>query len=238
MPARSQHFRRSHPGDGMLGGFNPRLLPNLALWVRGDMGITIGTGVSAWADQSGNGNHLTQATGAKQPLFVASAANGRPGVRFDTSGTQFLATGAITLNQPENVFAALKVITPGPAGGTRDIAWDGIAAGNMVLGSILAAATSISAGTSLACGGAIAAGAYDYIGALYSGVSSELRVHGAVVGAGAAGANNAGGFTLGALGGGTRGLNVEFAEVIIYGRALSTAEKVLVETYLKTRYAL
>jgi hypothetical protein len=41
-------------------------------WWRGDLGITIGTGVSAWADQSGNGRDLVQATGGAQPVYNAS----------------------------------------------------------------------------------------------------------------------------------------------------------------------
>lgn len=40
-------------------------------WVRADLGITIGTGVSAWADQSGNGHHFSQATGSAQPTYTA-----------------------------------------------------------------------------------------------------------------------------------------------------------------------
>jgi hypothetical protein len=50
------------------------LAANLLQWHRGDLGITLGTGVSAWADQSGNGWHSTQGTGSAQPTYTASDA--------------------------------------------------------------------------------------------------------------------------------------------------------------------
>jgi hypothetical protein len=63
-----------------------RLGSSLLGWWRADMGITLVSGVvSAWADQSGNGNHLTQTTAAHRPSYTASHAdwNGRPAVSLD-----------------------------------------------------------------------------------------------------------------------------------------------------------
>ena len=52
---------------------------SLVAWYRADLGISLGTGVSAWADQSGNGNNLQESTGALQPVYMtAGGANGRP----------------------------------------------------------------------------------------------------------------------------------------------------------------
>jgi hypothetical protein len=59
------------------------VLGSAAWYVDAALGITIGTGVSAWADQSGNGRNFTQATGSLQPLLIASAINGQPSVKAD-----------------------------------------------------------------------------------------------------------------------------------------------------------
>jgi len=57
----------------------------LAVWFRADAGITQASGrVSRWEDQSGSGRHAVQATSASQPLWVADAVpGGKPVVRFD-----------------------------------------------------------------------------------------------------------------------------------------------------------
>lgn len=69
---------------------NSACFPQPAFWVRGDVGITLGTGVLTWKDQSGKGNDVTQPVGASQPTYSAGAVpNGQPTLVF--SGTQWLA---------------------------------------------------------------------------------------------------------------------------------------------------
>lgn len=59
----------------------------LVLRLRGDLGITPnGSNVAAWADQSGNGNNVAEATAGLQPAITASSINGRAAVTF--AGTQ------------------------------------------------------------------------------------------------------------------------------------------------------
>ncbi len=64
---------------------------NLQLWLRADAGVTANANgaVTAWADQSGQGNHAAQANANQAPRLVESALNGKPVVRFE-GGTRYL----------------------------------------------------------------------------------------------------------------------------------------------------
>lgn len=63
----------------------------VALWLRGDLGITLnGANVSAWADQGPDGRDFAQGTAGDQPLFEASSINSLPGLRFDSGNDEFL----------------------------------------------------------------------------------------------------------------------------------------------------
>lgn len=59
----------------------------LKLWLDADDSATItkdmSDNVSDWADKSTNGNDVSQLTATNQPLFVASAINSNPSIRFD-----------------------------------------------------------------------------------------------------------------------------------------------------------
>jgi hypothetical protein len=66
-------------------------------WCRADLGVTVATGVSVWADQSGNGKDYLQATAANQPTLTAADAtlNNLPTIGFDGVNDTMLAA---TLN--------------------------------------------------------------------------------------------------------------------------------------------
>ena len=64
------------------------------VWVKSNAGITQSGGqVSAWADQSPNGNNLVQATAATMPTYDASSANFNPNITFNGSQWLSKATG-------------------------------------------------------------------------------------------------------------------------------------------------
>jgi len=57
-----------------------------SLWLKADAGVTLsGSYVTAWADQSGNGND-TDDYGGYSPLFVSNVKNGQPVIRFGFDG--------------------------------------------------------------------------------------------------------------------------------------------------------
>jgi hypothetical protein len=74
--------------------FTPASLTGLIAWFKADVGITLnGSQVSAWADQSGNGNNVTQPTTGNQPFFQATGFNGKQTVYFSTATTSVMASG-------------------------------------------------------------------------------------------------------------------------------------------------
>ena len=89
--------------------------PTLKVWLDADDSSTItkdgSNKVSQWNDKSGQGNHVSQSTAGSQPLWVDSAQNSKPLIRFDGSDDSLFRNtytgGAIT--QPATVFAVLKM---------------------------------------------------------------------------------------------------------------------------------
>ena len=70
--------------------------------------------VSIWYDQSGNNNHVTQATFTRQPLIVSNGnvinVNGKPSVAF-TSGTAWMRNSNFSMNtNPHSIFSVIDAI--------------------------------------------------------------------------------------------------------------------------------
>lgn len=86
---------------------------NLKLWLKGDAGITIGTGVSTWADQSGNANNFTQSTGGSQPSQISAGLHGMNTVRFNGSSQYMVgpAIGSLLSASAYGVFLVARPIT-------------------------------------------------------------------------------------------------------------------------------
>ena len=78
--------------------FLPTDIDSCVVWLRSDSGITLSGGnVSAWADKSGNGNHVAQGTSSKQPSYHLDDVNGHPSIQFDGSNDNLKGTLAATL---------------------------------------------------------------------------------------------------------------------------------------------
>lgn len=92
--------------------FTPTSISGCINWSRSDLGITLGTGVATWTDQSGNGNNLVQATGSKQPFYRAKDIqyNNLPSLVFD--GTDDF------LSIPSLLFGVYTVVIVGRMSGT------------------------------------------------------------------------------------------------------------------------
>jgi hypothetical protein len=87
---------------------------DLLLWLRADAGAdTLNGTVSRWHDQSGNGNDAIQTTTSRQPLLVANILNGKPVIRFDGLDDRL----AFTSSTPMSKFTIFMVVKNEPGGG-------------------------------------------------------------------------------------------------------------------------
>jgi len=80
-------LRRTNPAT-----FSPAYISGLALWLKADAitGLADADPVSSWADQSGNARNFTGVT-TTRPLYRTGVLNGKPAVRFD--GVDDVLTG-------------------------------------------------------------------------------------------------------------------------------------------------
>lgn len=229
---------RQNPALGAL--FTPKSLSGIVIWLRGDKGTTIATGVSNWADTlSGGGLAVAQGTGAAQPTLTANNAafNNRATVNFD--GVDDFLQGAFALVQPEDVYIVMRW---NAAFSAVDTVMDGNA------GDTARVQRTSAAGLRQRSGGG-APSNIDYAGQtptsvhvyrfLYNGASTQPFTDGVA----AAGATNLGaaamtGLTLGGFPAGAQVGNVSMAEVIIYNRQLSTQEAGQLTAYLRSEYSI
>lgn len=97
---------------------SPTNISGLRLWLDAAVGITTNASgaITNWADQSGNTNDARQTTAANQPLWLASTLNSRPVVRFDgvNDSFSFLNNPLNALTQAE-VFVVTKATADVPA---------------------------------------------------------------------------------------------------------------------------
>lgn len=234
-------------------GWTPARLAGLALWLRADQGITESSGaVSAWADQSGAGNHSTS-TSTTKPTVVADAMNGRPVVRFTAASTTWIAFDTVAAllagsDIPYSLFFAAAIVDTSAnrvwlsAGGSSTNAR--IYCGNNSAAWFDDRLDDAAAET----GRSSAAGAITtapHVHAIdFAGTTIVHRVDGASVLTASAmdtGTMTLDRFTLGALRRSTAAspANADIAEVILVpGRVASAAESTRVQAYLAARYGV
>jgi len=204
-------------------GFNPKSIADLAAWYDAQVAssVTIETGVSEWRDLSGNGRHATQTTGNNQPLRVTEAAvQGKHVIRFDGSNDSLVATFSLT--KPLTIFCAAKFdSTP-----SNDTIYDGVtlntvrlfAATSNTVAAIFAGAQLNSPTVSPGLSDAF----FVHEAVFDSGSSSINSVNGTFTATGNAGTAAFGGLTFGAAGNLLSFGDVSIAEVIVYGRTLTS----------------
>jgi hypothetical protein len=235
-----------------LSAQNLPVTSDLQLWLKADAGVTLdgGGGVTQWDDQSGNGNHAIQSTASLAPTVLANALNNKPVLHFDgvddylsvASSPSVSFTGDLTtffvvrftdFSNYRAVWAKTANNFPAPTdyyilpGSGRPQVYRGSGTG-AGLGSF---ASSV----------ALTAGSYMTVGFGIEGTTCAHFLAGNVASSGSISVPTAD--TGAPLLIGTRGdlftkMKGEIAEIVIYSRALTPAERASVADYLAQKYGI
>lgn len=220
--------------------FSPADISGLDLWLRADAitGLSDGAAVASWPDSSSMGNHATQGTADRRPLYRTGQVNGLPAVQFD-GANDFLVSNCPVVGAQTRFF----VLSVG-GGGTYGL-WYGASApaalNNYVVGRLLhswtgSVETPVASAPVPSSGFAVVAVRYSDATGTYS-----ARLNGTGV-AGGAYATNTAGNSQSILGAGsltgTYPLLGSMAEVIHYPSYLSDVDVARVESYLMTKWGI
>jgi hypothetical protein len=221
-------------GDPSLSFVSPA---GLKVWLRGDAGITLnGTTISAWADQSGSGNHLIQNTAGNQPTYLASAKNSRPGVRFTVAGTTYMATAnfsaALATPMVFIVYTQSQIVAL-----NQEYLFDAGAGDRTQVNKNQSNRTAMYAGTVLNFNETYPLSWRIRVYA-FNGASGKFYTNGSQTAAGNVGVQTMPNFVLGRYAGGSAYCEADVAEVLIYDSILSDADRATVESYLNRKYAI
>lgn len=220
------------PNRGAVSAFSPADVAGLELWLDAGQGVTIATGVSDWADQSGKGWAATQGTGSFQPEFIAADANlnGQPSLRFEDATVRMI----LDMASASSDWTLLAAVYNSGAAGVRALiddssgtAFRGRASGTSWQPSGGGASISVTMGV-----GAHIIGSRHHATegmAFVDGVETSGTLPALAIGTSILGAR----FTAG----GDWWLT-HIAEIIMFKASLSAADLALVKAYLAVKYGV
>lgn len=237
---------RAGADSGGTRSFSPLDLSPLA-WYRADpIAITLnGSDVSAWADQSGNGHHLLQATPANQPLYTAADANfnNQPSLTFTAANSDVMQclTGGLNGNQVHSVFAVIR--TGALAGAFAGYVYMGRSSGvngSSGIGQSNGNNAWYAGGSELTPQGAVLAPNTKYqFGKTHNGTNSQGYRNGVADGAAAArtyALASPSGFLIGGRDAASGFGNFSIPEWVVYGFEASAQQISDLTTYFTGRY--
>lgn len=227
---------------------DPTDIDDLWIWLDANVGVTGTTTVTAWADQSGNGNNVA-ATSGQEPEKISSAINSLPAISSYGLGAKMQTS----VNMPD-LSAGGTVFVVGKQ--SLDDGATNFDAGGVFVGAGSAVNMemrrgTLSSGGAVSLRGAIDAATYAQTTPLieedtfYSlrlvndGTTNKVAVNNGTEGTATADGTGylATPFSIFKTLGGAQG-NKQIAEIILYTRELTAGEIAAVETYLNEKYDL
>jgi len=210
----------------------------LHLWLRADAGIVPagGTQIAHWNDQSGNGRNASMTTTTRQPSLVSGALNGLPVVRF--SGAQSMYLDISSTPTTFSVFVVGKnnlaiesfnmILGPGGNSPNDQLRWNNGSQALFVTQNAGTIITSTIGNTRV----------YHALSARYDGANITFYRDGNVTSSSPFTTTVP--WTISSVGSwySTYYMTGDLAEVIIYDRAPSEADRQTVNSYLHSKYNL
>lgn len=218
--------------------FTPPSITGLVAWYdASNAGSITASGspahVSQWNDLSGNGYHLTQATGARQPTTGVGTINGLNRLDFDGGDILDRVTTPSTSTPVTVAYVAGIVSLP-----AFYRVYDGGSAGNRPLSYANASDTNwvIQVSTAADTGHAIAAGNFLWVHT-FNGAASTFHENGTQYGGAlAAGTGAFAGLTIGGDSGASAPFTGAVTEFIVYDSALGATDRGNLTTYLHDKW--
>jgi hypothetical protein len=227
-------------------------LSGLKMWLKADAGVNkSGNFVAEWVDQAGNAANARQIDPARQPLFIASAVNGKPAVQFDGSND------FMEFTLPISGLSEMTIIVVNSNKSELDASIYGSYRSSIFWGDQRSTTVSavyltpLSPEIQFRFGGTTAYGKYvrpvkmntrwSATTAVKQSGNERLYVNGTqVLSLSGKPPVLSGVPNLGNLG---RGFNAvgfvgQIAEVLVYNRALTDAERLEIDSYLKSKYGM
>ena len=229
--------------------FSPADISGLSLWLKADAGVTLsGSDVTAWADQSGNGNNASSEEETR-PTLVSNTLNAKPVLRFDGAGQKM----AITSSIGGTAYSIFIVCKNNDNENGSMFFWSTDNNFGKYIASITSETYNASARNKFILsqndagsgeGESIIAWSSTAVNNNYFIGTATQNGGGKAYSNGSGGADSLGAFsasnTFNLIGGYGFGyeLDGDVAEIISYNRAVTTPERQQVEAYLNTKYAI
>ncbi len=230
-------------------GFTNTTVAGLKLWLKAGVGITQSGGtVSNWADQSGNGNDVLQASPGLQPAFTASSVNGLPGLTFASGTYLSAALDLMAVGHDRTIVAVIKAATG--AGGTITAQRTGttfntsvdevhIGGATLLYGDSLTVLLTDAATPRLTGSGQVWEWKAQVGSPPVVNLNAVTQTLGSFAGSNVTSDTGGTGTAIGVRGNhATWPFNGDICEILIYDSVLSSGDLQQVRAYLQTKYAI